>query len=508
LINAINEKKCLVEIDFSVGQYEYLVRRGMRPNVFEIWKNGTLINQDSHNKEYQKFLEQNILKLNHKSFHQVVVLGSSSFVPFMQLPTGARREVIEDLLDISVFSRMNVLLKEKQARLKDDMLAIDYEITLVENKIEGIQKNIANIESVNEEVQQQTREKLAKTKKEYQEMVDQRDSVFVAYTEKRTDYEKEDQKLRKKLSQFAKLENKMVSELTSISRNIGFYENNDDCPSCGQELSDEVKQKNIEDQVKRKNTLEETLEKMQAEAKRFQDESDKLNSVSKELTEQREKIQQLDTSISIYAQTIENLNNEIGVISGSKELEEAREDLQRTRNELFAKKTTRSELDEESAYQRVIAEMLKDSGIKTKIIKEYIPVINKLVNTYLEALGFYVKFELDETFKEMIKSRHRDEFTYDSFSEGEKTKIDVALLFAWRYIAQMKNSLSTNLLILDETFDSSLDNDGIENLMNLIRTFKENTNIFVISHKAEVRDRFDQTLVFRKENNFSTYDII
>ena len=508
LINSINNKNCVVEVEFSVGQFNYVVKRGMKPTMFEIWKGDELINQDSHSKEYQKFLEQNILKLNHKSFHQVVVLGSSSFVPFMQLPSGQRREVIEDLLDISVFSRMNILAKEKSAKLKDSLNTIDYEITLVENRIEGVEQNIANIESVNNQMKVKTQAKIEElefeVKKEEAKEAEHQ-STFDTLSE---NIKKTEAKLSKRLRELGKVETKMQSELASVGKATSFYMNSAECPTCSQEIAEDIKDTKIKECDTRKEELTTAIKLLKEELSKLNDEAFKLNKEKLEAEDLGKLISQHKSNVLAATREITSLTKSITETAGVQELEDSRQALQAHRDELQEKRTEKHGLEEKAAYQRVIMEMLKDSGIKTKIIKEYIPVINKLVNTYLEALDFYVKFELDDTFKEVIKSRHRDEFTYDSFSEGEKTKIDVALLFAWRHIAQMKNSLSTNLLVLDETFDSSLDNDGIENLMNLIRTFKEQTNIFVISHKQELHDRFDQTLKFRKENNFSTYEVV
>ena len=508
LVNSINNKNCVVEVEFTVGQFNYVVKRGMKPTMFEIWKGDELINQDSHSKEYQKFLEQNILKLNHKSFHQVVVLGSSSFVPFMQLPSGQRREVIEDLLDISVFSRMNILAKEKSAKLKDSLNTIDYEITLVENRIEGVEQNIANIESVNNQVQAKTQEKIDSLQKSIESEEKLLFDVTTKHTHLKSVVEAGEAKLSKRIKELTKIETKMSSELAVVARATSFYMNNADCPTCSQEISEDLKAVKVHECDTRKTELEEAIQKLKEEMAKVEVETEALRSDKNLYQILAEEIRVIDTNILAATREITSLTKSITETAGAKELEESRQALQAHRDELQEKRTEKHVLEEKAAYQRVIMEMLKDSGIKTKIIKEYIPVINKLVNTYLEALDFYVKFELDDTFKEVIKSRHRDEFTYDSFSEGEKTKIDVALLFAWRHIAQMKNSLSTNLLVLDETFDSSLDNDGIENLMNLIRTLKEQTNIFVISHKQELHDRFDQTLKFKKESNFSTYEIV
>lgn len=503
LVNSINKKSTIVEVEFSVGSSEYKIIRGIRPNVFEIWKDDYMINQSSHAKEYQKILEQNILKLNHKSFHQVVVLGSSSFIPFMQLPGGIRRDVIEDLLDINVFSKMNQLLKEKQSALKDNIKDTVYQLDLINNKIDTHKKYIKDVKILTEQnvaskengIQSRTKSinDLQKKSLELTKYIDQ--------------YQKENEKtlkdLHDKKQSFYQYKADFDSQMKRVVKDAKFYEDNTNCPTCSQSISDILRDEKLSAAKEKARNLTSAMNKLTEQSTKLEDNLSEANAIS-------EKIRECMSGISTNSQTIEKLQKEIDSLkedistSAVADLQQAQQDLEdfnKTKESTLDQKLS---LMEQSSYNGVMSEMLRDTGIKTKIIKQYLPVINKLVNQYLQVLDFFVHFNLDESFSETIRSRHRDEFTYDSFSEGEKQRIDLSLLFTWRHVAKMKNSVATNLLILDETFDSSLDHDGVENLLKILHTLDDNTNTFVISHKGDILDnKFENKIEFKKDKNFS-----
>lgn len=503
LVNSINGKATLVEVEFSIGPSQYKVVRGVKPNKFEIWKDDVLVNQDSHNKEYQKILEQNILKLNHKSFHQIVVLGSSSFIPFMQLPAQHRREVIEDLLDINVFSKMNLLLKERVSIQKEKDRHNRSELDLIEEKIDTQKKYLQKLADLNKsQIQDKLKEitlleeginTLMLTKGTLNEMSAE------PLKEKIAD-------LNKKISDIEKYDHQFSVKQKALNKEIKFYESNDTCPTCDQSIGDTLKSEKIKVAAEKWDNVEEGRHVAAGQIKRL---NEQLNALNDELEALQDKINQemkLALEIQMNQKRICVLQKELRKVEET-EVDDS-EDAQKLYEEYVSKKNAlldeRMTLVDDIAYTSVITELLKDTGIKTKIIKQYLPVINNLVNKYLQVLDFYVSFHLDDTFKESIRSRYRDEFSYDSFSEGEKQRIDLALLFTWRMVARMKNSVATNLLILDETFDSSLDADGVDNLTKILETLDEETRVFVISHKGEMLDgKFDEKIEFVKDKNFS-----
>tara|TARA_B100001113_G_C21112530_1_gene623887 strand:- start:115 stop:1824 length:1710 start_codon:yes stop_codon:yes gene_type:complete len=503
LINSINRKDCVTEVYFRIGKSQFHIIRGIKPNIFEIWKDGTMLNQSSHAKEYQKILEQNILKLNHKSFHQVVVLGSSSFIPFMQLRAYQRRAVIEDLLDINVFSKMNMILKESISHQKDRLKEINYKIDINENKIETQNKYIKDIKILNEEVKE---DKLTQIDNAYHEVIELKQRIKVA----QGDYDLHTPEVEKNLKEYNDLKQanmhamaRVRSKIESVVKNAKFYEDHLECPTCTQSITQEVRetkiqeskneakdlQKNMQDLSEKSEGIMNALEAANSHQEYYREVLSDINNDNKEITKLNDLMTKLNKEVNSSSTTdIDNANKEL-------------EDMTKALTKLSDEKTT---VSEEFQYSSAMVEMLRDTGIKTKIIKQYLPIINKFVNKYLQVLDFFVHFDLDENFQETIKSRHRDAFSYDSFSEGEKQRIDLSLLFSWRQIAKMKNSISTNLLILDETFDSSLDHDGVENLLKILYTLTNDTNVFVISHKREVLDdKFENKIEFTKEKNFS-----
>jgi DNA repair exonuclease SbcCD ATPase subunit len=502
LINSVNNKDCEVQIEFIALGNSYKIIRGLKPNRFEIWQSGTMINQDSHAKEYQKILEQNILKLNHKSFHQIVVLGSSSFIPFMQLSATNRRDVIEDLLDINVFSKMNGLLKEKTSILKDDLLHNDSRLEIVKTRISSLQSHIAELEKISDTAKREKESELVESQSELARLESLLDeSIAKQFAE----LEAELDKVGKKKSELEKYQFQFDSKIKKFTKDVAFYEDNDQCPTCDQEITSDTKDRKISESIK-------SREQIEAAGTALQEQLDSLKEVIDDVQTRYLETNTHVTNQETYRERIGSVKNKIQTLhgditrceEGSSSVHAAKSDLESEKDSRDTLSTKRLSLLEEREYNSVIAELLKDTGIKTKIIKQYLPVINQLTNQYLQVLDFYVSFDLDETFTETIRSRHRDAFSYDSFSEGEKQRIDLALLFTWRQVAKMKNSVATNLLVLDETFDSSLDADGVENLLKILDTLDNDTNVFIISHKGELLDnKFDRKIEFVKHKNFS-----
>jgi len=503
LINSINNKGCLVEVEFSIGGNNFKICRGIKPGIFEIWKNGTMINQSSHAKEYQKILEQNILKLNHKSFHQVIVLGSSSFIPFMQLPGGHRREVIEDLLDINVFSKMNILLKERNTQLKDKLNGINYDIDIIKTKIDAQRKYIRDVNELIGQNISKKKEDIAKYQSEIKDL-QQNNTTLSAYVEsKQSPIENELNTLNNKKQALIQYTAQFKQQMTTVAKDAKFYETNDECPTCSQDISSELREEKLTFAKNKAKELKSAMDRAATESTAIEQSIERANNSFSEIREKQSEIHSNNQTINRLQTHIQSLESDL-TGTESNDLEKAKTDLSEFEDTKYNLIEEKMKISEEYSYNSVIVEMLKDTGIKTKIIKQYLPVMNKLVNQYLQVLDFFVHFHLDESFQEVIRSRHRDEFTYDSFSEGEKQRIDLALLFTWRQVAKMKNSVATNLLILDETFDSSLDHDGVENLLKILYTLDDQTNVFVISHKGEILDgKFNNKIEFVKEKNFS-----
>lgn len=504
LVNTINNKACTVEVQFSVAGQNWRVVRGIKPNIFEIWKGDSMINQSSHANEYQKILEQNIIKLNHKSFHQIVVLGSSSFIPFMQLSSVHRRDVIEDLLDINVFSKMNQILKEKTSSLKEQIKDVTHLIDLTKTKIDTQRKYIRDIKSLNEE---------AKTEK-YKTIDDYREEIRILQESNASSSEYIEKHLAKATArakeytdaqtQLADHKTRFITQSRTIEKETKFFETNDQCPSCSQDIEKGLKAEKILAGKGKIKILNDKIEEAQKLLREFESKIEVQTKAVNVSKEHQNDINTRNKQISQFQKSIDRTQSEIDNIAQSSDISKANTDLDILTKESSDIVEKKLDLNEQFNYNMVIGEMLRDTGIKTKIVKQYLPVINKLVNQYLQVLDFYVSFHLDEAFSETIRSRHRDAFTYDSFSEGEKQRIDLALLFTWRQIAKMKNSVSTNLLILDETFDSSLDYEGVDNLMKIIYALGEDTNVFVISHKGDILDsKFSGKIEFHKEKNFS-----
>jgi DNA repair exonuclease SbcCD ATPase subunit len=504
LLNSINNKNCVVEVEFSVGNVEFKIVRGIKPNTFEIYQNGNLINQASNTRDYQEYLEQNVLKLNHKSFHQIVVIGSASFTPFMQLPAPQRRSIIEELLDIQVFSRMNQLLKEKMARTKELINDANNQLEIISEKVKIQNKYINDVEAL---AKDQVRDKQAevlqhqKSIKDLQELNTELSTQLQALVEK----QKSLRSIESKKSKLNQLGSKIENNLQSLEDNRAFFVDNTSCPTCSQEINPETREKHVHTCDAKISEIQQGIEKLQEELSSIEETESALLKEIETFQSAQLDIVSNNASIAQLQKTIDKLETEILKIEGTEgDVSSAIADLKILQDQKEKLAELKLGYIDSQNYNFLASEMLKDTGIKTKIVRQYLPVINKLVNQYLQTLDFFVLFNLDESFNETIKSRYRDEFTYASFSEGEKQRIDLSLLFTWRQIAKMKNSANTNLLILDETFDSSLDNDGIDNLMKILNTVTNDTNVFIISHKGDVLDsKFRNKIEFIKERNFS-----
>ena len=505
LINTINNKDCQVEVEFTVAGSNFKVVRGIKPGKFEIWKDGTMINQSSHAKEYQKILEQNIIKLNHKSFHQIVVLGSSSFIPFMQLSAQNRRDVIEDLLDINVFSKMNSILKEKNGILKDQLKDVDYALELSKEKIDLQSKYIKEVEALsNDQIDEKENEiflaedSISNLQHENNATSEEIEKLSAGLEEALKENHDKKQTLLHYNAEF----NQKIKQLVKDSK---FYEENDTCPTCSQDINQDLRSEKLSTAKTKASEIQKALDDVAEQSATVESTLERLNDTSNEIRTKTALISGNNREIVRLQGQIKVLGDAISKIRGNDgDVAKASADLDNLKQEKADLFENRMYINETLSYNTVILEMLKDTGIKTKIIKQYLPVINQFINRYLQILDFFIHFNLDESFSETIRSRHRDSFSYDSFSEGEKQRIDLSLLFTWRQIAKMKNSVSTNLLILDETFDSSLDYEGIDNLMKIVHTLDDDTNVFIISHKGEMLDgKFANRLEFTKEKNFS-----
>jgi DNA repair exonuclease SbcCD ATPase subunit len=506
LVNSINEKAAEIEVEFDVGRHSFRVYRGIRPNKFEIWQNGQMINQSANARDYQKYLEQSILKLNHKSFHQIVVLGSSSFIPFMQLPAHTRREVIEDLLDIQIFSKMGSILKEHLSVLKEEIKEIDYNVSLTKEKISLQQKYIRDITEMNDEQIRKKSDEITTYNNEIETLQSRNSELSERIKERGEGVDDRINELSRKREKVLGYKAQFEQQISSVVKEARFYEENDTCPTCTQSILEDVRENKLSEAKERARELKEALDHATEESSTLESNLEELRSVSSEVSEATSELHSNNSTIERLQRSIRDTQSAIDELNGrSGDLAAANDELRRLKDEKESLTEKKLDLMNTQTYKQAASEMLKDSGIKTKVIREYLPVMNNLINKYLQVLDFFVSFHLDESFNESIRSRYRDAFNYASFSEGEKSRIDLSLLFAWRQIARMKNSTSTNLLVLDETFDSSLDNDGVDNLMKILNTLDEDTNTFVISHKGDQLDgKFDHKMVARKEHNFST----
>jgi len=502
LVNSVNGNGTIVEVEFNVNNKDVKVVRGIKPNKFEVWIGDTMINQDANARDYQKHLEQQVLGLNYRSFTQVVILGSSTFVPFMQLSTKARREVVEDILDIKIFSLMNFLLKNKNKSLLEDIRDVEYNFDLTKEKVTLQEKFIEEVVNNKSAIVAENQQKLWDNRS----TIDfRRDDVkALEIDNENLSYDAEERvKVEQKLKKLTQTEAALQNRKSEHDRQIKFFKDNDECPSCEQPITESTKQTQIESRTTKIGDIENgiaDLQRMESE------EQDRLQSILVDLETIRkndvEKAKIL-SSIAELEKFNAKLEKDIEAYQNGSVSEEDKIKLAELKGQIKSIEEQKSKLNEDKFYIDVARNLLQDSGIKTKIVKQYLPIMNKLVNTYLSSMDFFVNFNIDENFNETIKSRFRDEFSYASFSEGEKMRIDLALLFTWRAIAKMKNSTNTNLLILDEIFDSSLDNAGTDDFLKILNTF-DKQNVFVISHKQDMLfDKFRNIIQFKKDKNFS-----
>jgi len=503
LINSTNEKDCLVEIEFTVGSIEWKIRRGIKPNVFEIYRNGSLLDQNSSAVEQQKFLEQSILKMNYKSFTQIVILGSSNFVPFMQLTAASRREVIEDLLDIKIFSSMNIIIKEKIRALKEEIRTLDLKKESIKDKAE-MQKNFI------EELEKRGKKNIENKTDQIQDLLNEENDLMNACEGINGELNSLQESLEKftgateKLRKLGNLKGKISNKVSTITKEHKFFTENTVCPTCTQDIEESFRLNKISDAQNKAKELQSGYKELEEAIKKEEERERQFTVLSKEITSLTHDISQNNTRISGCQRQVRNLESEIQRIAEQLEnrntehekLDSFKEDLQKVYDDLSGKKDL-------IQYHDFSYSLLKDSGVKSKIIKKYLPLINQQVNRYLQMMDFYINFTLDEEFNETVQSPIHEDFSYSSFSEGEKQRIDLALLFTWREVAKFKNSTNTNLLILDEVFDSSLDGFGTEEFLKIIRYVITNANVFVISHKAGMEDRFGDVLKFEKVKGFS-----
>ena len=504
LVNSTNEKDCLVEIEFSIGSVEYKVKRGIKPNIFEIYRNGNLLDQSSSSIDQQKWFEQSIIKMNYKSFTQIVILGSSNFVPFMQLSSSHRREVIEDLLDIKIFSSMNAIIKEKIKSLKDEIKTFELKRESLKDKVE-MQKNFI------EKLESRGKDKINFNNKKISNLMEEIDSYLNENQTTENEVsnyitlQEEVTGCSEKLRKLGNLKGKISQKVSTITKEHKFFTENTVCPTCTQSIDETFRLNRINDAQNKAKELQSGYKELEEAIKEEEERERQFISLSKEISKLTNDISQNNTKISGCQRQIRDLESEIQTLTTQLEnrntehekLESFKENLKITYDELASKKDLIN-------YYDFSYSLLKDGGVKTKIIKKYLPLINQQVNRYLQMMDFYINFTLDEEFNETVQSPIHEDFSYASFSEGEKQRIDLALLFTWREVAKFKNSTNTNLLILDEIFDSSLDGYGTEEFLKIIRYVIKDANIFVISHKTGLEDKFESVIKFEKKKNFSS----
>jgi DNA repair exonuclease SbcCD ATPase subunit len=502
LVNSINQKDMLVELEFSIGTDQYLIRRGMRPGVFEIWKNNELVNKDAATRDYQEYLEQNIIKMSFKSFSQIVILGSATYVPFMELPAGQRREIIEDLLDIQVFSTMNILLKEKINDNKNQITENNYAIDLLKTKIESAKEHNEEIQRIKEteveKIKSKIEENLIKVEQEKTE-IEKLEAEITELSSTIADKAKQ----KKTLEQAKNLLYDLTSKYKSYTDEINFYSNHDNCPTCKQGIEHDFKTAVVSEKSEKNEELltgiTQLKDKIQTVEKRLEEISDVEDAIQKlhnNANEHRLQVKIMIGQMKSFKKELEDAEREVEEIDQSKILDFTKD--------LTEKQNEQKELYESRETLGVVGAMLKDGGIKTRIIRTYIPIMNKLINQYLSEFELFVDFNLDENFNETIKSRFRDTFSFASFSEGEKMRISLSIMFTWRAIAKLRNSVSTNLLILDETLDGPSDSEGVESLIDILHKMNANDNIFIISHRSQqFSEKFDDHIRFEKVKNFT-----
>tara|TARA_Y100000592_G_scaffold97290_1_gene167720 strand:+ start:1866 stop:3581 length:1716 start_codon:yes stop_codon:yes gene_type:complete len=504
LVNSINQKDLLVELDFTIGKKDYKIVRGTKPNKFELWCNGIMVNQDASVRDYQDHLESNILKMSYRSFTQVAILGSANFTPFMQLRAKDRRKLVEDLLDITIFTTMMQLLRKKKSNHALDIKENQHEIAILEERINGLNSQLNALRENREEKISKFESTIEQTQNNITKILGEVDEKTKNVVEKKSSIE-DKVSTEDRLQQTIEVEKQLEGARKKAIADIEFYENHDNCPTCKQGLDHEHKEKCIQEKNEKVAEVKEALSTLDQQIKELHERIQGINIIQDEISEIQREIGLLQTEVVSNQKYIKKLQGEIDSLEKEQEGNtDTHEDLTKAEDDLSTLVKKKEHLSEHGHYLEIATLLLRDQGVKEKIIKQYVPIMNKLINKYLAQLEFYVGFELDESFDETIKSRFRDVFKYENFSQGEKMRIDLALLFTWRAVARMKNSVNTNLLILDEVFDSSLDAAGTDEFMKMLNTLTENTNAFVISHKGDILyDKFENVIKFEKYKNFS-----
>ena len=503
MINTINNSDCEVEIDFDVGTKQYKVKRSVKPNLFEIYENGQLLNQNASSIDYQKYLEHNIMKLNYRSFIQVVILGSSSYEPFMKMKARYRRDVVEEILDVKVFTQMDLILRDQQGQLSKEILDMRHKCDLIETKYETEMKHFKSLSDLNTndiDDKKLQLEKQEKAKVDYTIKIDEINKKIDEYNNELKDKDQTDDKLK----QLLKLETKIEHNIENNNNNLNFFTENTNCPTCTQEIDELFRYKKKDELIDKVATLNEGMKKLSNEISKVEERVSHFGNISKKLSDLYVDVAKVNTSLSELNSYSERIHKEILQLENKQtDSKKIATDLQQLKEELETTKKSTDSIITQKKYVDILREVLSDKGARGHIIKKYVPIINNLINDYLQAMDFFISFHLDEEFNETVKSRHRDTFNYNSFSEGEKLRIDLALLFTWRTIAKMKNSVNTNLLILDEIFDSSLDQQGTDDFFKIVNKLK-NENVFIISHKGDILfDKFTNIIKFEKYKNFT-----
>ena len=501
MVNTINNGDTIVEVEFEVGTKQYMIRRGIKPNLFEIYENDKLINQDASNIDYQKYLEQNIMKLNYRSFIQVVILGSSSYEPFMKMKPRYRREVVEEILDIRVFGLMDLILRSQQSDLQKSLTEVRHQCELIKTKYETEAKHLKSLEDQGTDIQTHKQKLLNKNDTDsanYQQKIQELNESIAVQKEKVKDKLKVDMKY----GQLQKLETKIETNLNSHRKTLQFFKDNDSCPTCTQPIDKEFKESKCNHEHTTISKLEKGLSQLVEELTRQEERVVEMGRISNKIQDMTVEIAKINTSLENIKKHSDQIHQDISMAQNN-DIESIKIELENMQGQLKVAEDELNKVTENKKYVDVLREILNDKGAKAQIIKKYLPIMNQLINQHLQSMDFYVNFNLDEEFNETIKSRFRDTFNYNSFSEGEKMRIDLALLFTWRQIAKMKNSTNTNLLMLDEIFDSSLDGQGMDDFFKIIKQF-ENENIFIISHKGDILfDKFTNIIKYEKYKNFT-----
>ena len=503
IVNTINDGDAEVTVEFTVGTKNYTVTRSIKPNKFEIYSDGDLVNQDASTIDYQKYLETNIMKLNYRSFIQVVILGSSSYEPFMKMKPRYRREVVEEILDIRVFGLMDLLLRSQQSDLQKNITEIRHKCDLINSKYELETKHFKELQGRNTDDKDYKKNILDKNNKDLQEYL-KKITLLNVEIENNKNNLIERENVNSKANQLSKLEAKIENNLLKHKRTLEFFQNNDTCPECTQAINENFKSTKIDSESQTIHKLEGGLQDLLSEIIKTETKVNELNAVSQKVNELNVEIAKINTSVDELKKYSDKIHEEIMLLENKEsDGKNIQEQLDKLKSELEESKVLLDKITEEKQYVDVVREILNDKGAKAKIIKKYLPIMNTLINQYLQSMDFFVSFHLDEEFNETVKSRHRDTFDYNNFSEGEKMRIDLALLFTWRTIAKMKNSTNTNLLVLDEIFDSSLDGQGTDDFFKIIKSMPKE-NIFIISHKGDILfDKFTNIIKFEKEHNFT-----